>query len=70
MEVTAMGMAKLPIQVLPHPIGQLSDEMMREIADEAYNEIVYALTADSDDVADRYSESVGMLSAFRYQGAT
>jgi hypothetical protein len=68
MEVTAMGMAKLPIQVLPHPIGQLSDEKMREIADEAYEEILYAITGESDDVADKYSESVGMLSEYSYQG--
>jgi hypothetical protein len=69
MEVTAMGMAKLPIQVLPHPIGQLSDEMMRQIADEAWDEILFAITADADKVATRYSEATGLESEYTYKGA-
>lgn len=69
MEVTAMGMAKLPILVLPHPIGQLSDEEMRAIADEAFDELLFAITADADDVAERYSEAVGLGSEYTYKGA-
>jgi hypothetical protein len=69
MEVTAMGMAKLPIQVLPHPIGQLSDEMMRDIADEAYEELVFAITANADKVATKYSEAVGLGTEYTYKGA-
>ncbi len=63
-----MGMAKLPIQVLPHPIGQLSDEMMRQMADEAFEELVFAITGDADEVAANYSEAVGLGSTYTYKG--
>ena len=65
-----MAMSKLPIQVLPHPIGQLSDEMMRAITDEAFAEVLGAITDDADAVAERYSEATGMFSEYTYQGST
>jgi len=55
--------------VLPHPIGQLSDEMMRQIADEAFEELVFAVTADADKVATKYTEAVGMGSTYSYEGS-
>jgi hypothetical protein len=70
MEVTAMGMSKLPIQVLPHPIGQLSDEMMRSITEEAFDEVLFAITGDADEVAARYTEATGLLTEYTYKGAT
>jgi hypothetical protein len=57
MEVTALGLADLAIQVLPHPIGQISDAEMRAITDEAFDEVVFALTNPAQDVARAYHES-------------
>ena len=56
-EVTALGMPDLAIQVLPHPIGQISDEAMRAITDQAYEEVLFALTSPADDVAKAYAKS-------------
>lgn len=63
-EVKALGCPSLPIQVLPHPIGQISDEEMRAITDEAYDEVVRALTQPADEVAARYEGVVKALSTY------
>lgn len=57
-EVKALEMPALPIQVLPHPIGQISDEAMRALTDEAFDEVVFALTGDADEVARAYDGAV------------
>lgn len=57
MEVTALGLGDLAIQVLPHPIGQISDTEMRAVTDEAFDEVVFALTGSADEVARAYHES-------------
>lgn len=57
-EVKALGFPNLAIQILPHPIGQISDEDMRSLTDEAYEEVVFALTADAAEVAKAYDGSV------------
>jgi hypothetical protein len=56
-EVTALGMPDVAIQVLPHPIGQISDEAMRAITDQAYEEVLFALTSPADGVAKAYAKS-------------
>lgn len=63
-EVTALGVPKLAIQVLPHPIGQISDEEMRALTDEAYEEVVFALTAPAAQVAVAYDKATGPRSEF------
>lgn len=57
-EVKALGLPNLPIQILPHPIGQISDDEMRALTDEAYEEVLFALTADADEVAKAYDGAV------------
>jgi hypothetical protein len=57
-EVTALGMPDIAIQVLPHPIGQISDEAMRAITDQAYEEVLFALTSPADEVASAYAKAV------------
>lgn len=63
-EVTALGFATLPIQILPHPIGQISDEQMRALTDEAYDEVLFALTHPAEEVAQAYHESVTPRSTY------
>lgn len=67
-EVKTHGMPSLPIQILPHPIGQLPDEDMREITDAAYAEVVFCLTAAADEVAAAYSEAVSPRSGYSNEG--
>jgi len=57
-EVTALGVPTLAIQVLPHPIGQISDEEMRALTDQAYDEVVFALTSPASVVAAAYDKAV------------
>lgn len=63
-EVKALGMSDLPIQILPHPIGQISDQEMRDLTDEAYDEVLYALTTDACEVAKTYKASTTPRSTF------
>ena len=63
-EVRALGLPNLAIQILPHPIGQISDEEMQALTDEAYEEVVFALTADAAEVAEAYDGSVVPRSTF------
>ena len=57
-------MPKVAIQVLPHPIGQISDEEMRAITDQAYEEVLFGLTASADEVAAAYTKAVAPRSDF------
>lgn len=63
-EVTALGLGTVPIQILPHPIGQISDEEMRALTDEAYDEVVFGLTHTAEEVAAAYRESVAPRSQY------
>ena len=40
-----MGTPKLPLVVLPHPVGDLPEKNLEELARAAYPKIVAALTA-------------------------
>jgi hypothetical protein len=63
-EVTALGMPDVAIQVLPHPIGQISDEAMRALTDEAFDEVVFGLTSPANEVAAAYAKAVGPRSQY------
>jgi hypothetical protein len=63
-EVTALGLGTVPIQILPHPIGQISDAEMRALTDEAYDEVVFGLTRPAEEVAEAYREAVAPRSTF------
>lgn len=63
-EVAALGLANLPIQILPHPIGQVSDEAMRGLTDQAFDEVVFSLTRPAVEVGQAYQDSVVPRSAF------
>lgn len=53
-EAEALGMADLPLLVLPHPLASLPAKEVRDLAEEAIAETQYALTASSENVAQRY----------------
>lgn len=63
-EVSALGLANLPIQILPHPIGQISDDAMRALTDEAFDEVVFSLTSPADEVGRAYTDSVAPRSTY------
>jgi hypothetical protein len=63
-EVKSLGLPDLPVQVLPHPIGQRSDSEVRAIADCGFDEIVTALTSAVTEVSTRYSGAVGLISDY------
>nr|WP_133901621.1 hypothetical protein [Actinophytocola oryzae] len=62
--MTALGLGDLAIQVLPHPIGQISDAEMRAVTDEAFDEVVFALTHSAQEVAEAYHESATPRSSY------
>ena len=64
-EVKALGLANTAIQILPHPIGQISDEEMRAITDQAYEEVLFALTSPAEEVASAYEGAVAPRSAYK-----
>jgi hypothetical protein len=54
----------LAVQVIPHPLAVRSEIEIRDLADRGFDEIVFALTADSDVVADAYTDARTMQSRF------
>ena len=62
--MTALGVPTLAIQVLPHPIGQISDDEMRALTDEAYEEVLFALTSPAGVVAATYDGSTAPRSEY------
>lgn len=60
----ALGSPNLPIQVLPHPIGQISDEAMTRISEEAFEEVVRALVGSRDEISAFYSGATDMKSKY------
>ena len=63
-EVKALGVRALPIQVLPHPIGQITDAEMCALTDQAYDEVIFALTGDAAEVSKAYETAVDPRSVF------
>lgn len=63
-EVGALGLGNLPIQILPHPIGQISDDAMRALTDEGFDEVVFSLTTAADEVGRVYTDSVAPRSTY------
>ena len=47
-----MGVPELPLVVLPHPVGDLAEEKLMEMAHMAYPKIVAALTKQEKDTID------------------
>jgi hypothetical protein len=45
LNAAAMGAPHLPIVILPHPVGDLTEKDLQELARAAYPKIVSALTA-------------------------
>lgn len=64
LEAKVLGVPALAMPVLPHPIGQISDDDMRRLTDQAYPEVVFALTAGADVVTKAYEKAVKPRSAF------
>ncbi len=44
MEARALGMERLPMVLIPHPLGGLRPEDVREKADKSVSDIIQALT--------------------------
>ncbi len=53
-----MGTPKLPLVVLPHPVGDLAEKDLEELAKAAYSKIVAALTAQDADEIDYFVDYV------------
>lgn len=47
-----MGTPKLPLVILPHPVGDLPEKDLEDLARAAYPKIVEALTAQNTDTVD------------------
>jgi hypothetical protein len=43
-EAGAYGVADAPLIVLPHPVGQMPKDKLRELADQFYPQVIQALT--------------------------
>ena len=54
-EAEALGMDALPLVIIPHPVGQLSKQQMRDITDENLEEILFALSGDVAKLVERYT---------------
>ena len=48
-------MDALPLVIIPHPVGQLSKQVMREITDRHLEEILFALSGDVASLVQRYT---------------
>lgn len=48
-------MDALPLVIIPHPVGQLSKQQMRDITDEHLDEILFALSGDLATLVKRYT---------------
>jgi len=57
-ECESLGMSSLPIVVVPHPVGGLKEEAVREKADNALEEIIHVLTESKDKLSQEYREKV------------
>ena len=48
----SMGFPKLPLVVLPHPVGDLAEADIKDMAEAAYPKILTALSRQKQDTAD------------------
>lgn len=53
-EAESLGVAGLAVQVIDHPVGTLTADQVRDLADTRLNEIVFALTAPAAAVEAAY----------------
>jgi hypothetical protein len=53
-----MGTPKLPLVVIPHPVGDLPEKNLEELARAAYPKIVAALTAQNDEETDYFIDYI------------
>ncbi len=57
-ECESLGLSSLPMVVVPHPVGGLKEEAVREKADNALEEIIHVLTESKDKLSQEYKEKV------------
>lgn len=56
-EAEALGMNALPLVIIPHPVGQLSKQQMRDITDANMDEILLALVGDAATLTAKYTRA-------------
>ena len=54
LNAVAMGTPKLPLVILPHPIGDLPEKNLEELAQVSYPKIIEAFTEQNADEVDYY----------------
>jgi predicted dienelactone hydrolase len=57
-EAESLGMADLPLVVLPHPLSSRAEEVIRRFAAETLDEVEYALSGSVEALAARYHQRV------------
>jgi hypothetical protein len=57
-EAESLGMADLPLVVLPHPLSSRAEDVIRTFAAETLDEVEYALAGPVDGLAARYHRRV------------
>ncbi len=55
-ESRSLGIPALPILTVEHPMGDVAEEIVRDRARGAVDEIVHILTADAEELMDEYDE--------------
>lgn len=50
-------MNALPLVIIPHPVGQLSKQQMRDITDANMDEILLALVGDAATLTAKYTRA-------------
>lgn len=53
-EAESLGMPDLPLVVLPHPLSSKPEQTIRDLAEQTFREVEFALQARSEEVAQRY----------------
>lgn len=59
LEAESLGVGGLPLVALPHPVGFLEPERAREVFSASFDEVLFALTGDTDEVQRRYTRKSG-----------
>jgi predicted dienelactone hydrolase len=57
-EAESLGIADLPLVVLPHPLSSRAEDVIRGFAAETLAEVEYALAGPVDELAARYHQRV------------
>jgi predicted dienelactone hydrolase len=68
-EAESLGMADLPLVVLPHPLSSRAEDVIRRFAAETLDEVEYALAGPVDGLAARYHQRVAALERTPAQGS-